>query len=112
MTNLILIGIVGVLVASFGQVALKVGALKKKDASILLFFLNIYTFVGYISLFIVTLINLFIFKYLDLKYILIFLPSTYILVLLLSYFILNEHISKKNIISYITILIGIIIFNL
>jgi drug/metabolite transporter (DMT)-like permease len=94
------------------QIILKRGANKKANSKVLNFFINPYTISGYFLMFSVTLINLFIFKHLDLKFAIVFLPSTFILVLLLSKLILKEKLSKKNLLSYIMIISGIIIFNL
>lgn len=112
MIKYIIIGFVGVLVAAVAQIILKRGAERKSDSKKIHFFINLYTISGYFMMFLVTLVNLFIFKYLDLKYALIFLPSTYVLVLLFSRIFLKEKFSKKNILSYSLVIIGIIVFNL
>lgn len=107
-----IIGYIGVILAAVAQIILKFGAIRKKTGTKLAFFLNIYTIIGYFIMFLVTLLNLYILRFLDLKYVLIFLPSTYILVLLFSRIILKERIDKKNILSYLIIIVGIIVFNL
>lgn len=112
MIKYILIGFIGVIVAAVAQIILKYGATSKANSKTLAFFINFYTISGYFLMFVVTLINLFIFRFLDLKYALIFLPSTYILVLLFSKIFLHEKFTKKNIISYSLIILGIIVFNL
>lgn len=112
MYKLIIVGILGSLIAALSQIILKTGAQKKNKETPLIFFINAYTIIGYLLMIGVTLINLYIFKFLDLKYVLIFLPTTFILVILMSKFFLNEQIKKKNIIGFIIILFGIIIFNL
>lgn len=112
MLNYIIIGIIGSITAALSQVILKTGAKKKKDGSKLAFFINIYTVIGYFLMLAVTVINLYVFKYLDLKYALIFLPTTFILVLLFSRAFLKEKIEKRNMLGYCIILFGIVIFNL
>lgn len=112
MLNYILIGILGSILASISQLILKNGAVKKKNNSKLVFFINSYTIIGYGLFLIVTLINLYIFKYLDIKYSLIFLPTTFILVQLLSLIFLKERLKKKYVFGFVIILLGIIIFNL
>lgn len=105
------LGFVGVILTAFSQVILKIGARKKADSSFLKYFINIYTFLGYLMLFTVTLINLYIFKFLNLKYMVIFLPSSYILVFILSHFVLREKIKKNRLIGFFIILSGIVLFN-
>jgi drug/metabolite transporter (DMT)-like permease len=107
----IAIGYIGVVMTALAQVLLKAGANKYLNNNIRLF-LNGYAIVGYLMMFSVTLISLYIFKYLGLKYALIFLPSTYILVLLFSFILLKEKITQRKILQYIIISLGIIIFNL
>jgi len=107
-----IIGYIGVILAAIAQIILKYGALRNVKSNRIHFFLNSYTIAGYFIMFVVTLLNLYILRYLDLKYVLIFLPSTYLFVLLFSWIILKEKFSKKNIISYVLILGGIIVFNM
>jgi drug/metabolite transporter (DMT)-like permease len=108
----IAIGYVGVVVAALAQVMLKKGVKAYGDYNYIRLFVNGYTLTGYFMMFCVTLLSLYIFRYLDLKYALILLPSTYILVLLFSGILLQENITKREIIQYAFILLGIIIFNL
>ena len=112
MLNFIMIGILGSVIAALSQIILKTGARKKMNGSKFLFFVNIYTVIGYFLMLAVTVINLYVFKYLDLKYALIFLPTTFILVLVLSRYFLKEKIEKRNILGYVIILFGVVIFNL
>jgi hypothetical protein len=112
MLKLILIGFIGVFLTSVAQVILKRGATLKHEARALEFYLNLYTVCGYSIMLIVTLINLYIFRTLDLKYILIFLPSTYVLVFLLSGAILHEKIDKRKLLQYSIVMVGVFIFNL
>jgi multidrug transporter EmrE-like cation transporter len=112
MLKYFLIGYIGVFLTAIAQVTLKYGAIKKASSGFLTFFLNTYTLLGYGLMFGITLINLYIYKYLDIKYALIFLPSSYILVFLFSSVILKEKIDRSKIIQYSIILLGVIIFNL
>jgi drug/metabolite transporter (DMT)-like permease len=107
-----IIGFIGVLITSLAQILLKYAAIKKKESSFILFFINKYTIVGYTLMFSVTIINLYIFKYIELKYALVFLPSSFILVLIFSKFMLNENFDKRDWWAYLIILLGVIIFNI
>jgi drug/metabolite transporter (DMT)-like permease len=112
MLKYFLIGYIGVLLTAIAQIILKFGAIKKVNNGFLTFFINVYTFLGYGLMFGITLINLYIYRYLDIKYSLIFLPSTYILVFLFSSVILKEKIDRSRAIQYGIILLGVIIFNI
>jgi uncharacterized membrane protein len=112
MFNYILIGLLGSILATVSQLILKVGAKKRANSNRLRFFINPYTVVGYFLMLVVTLLNLYVFKFLDLKYALIFLPTTFILVLLFSTLILKERLINKNITGAFLIILGIIVFNL
>ena len=112
MFEYIIIGYIGVVLTAFAQVILKTGAIKKGNQNFLSFFLNIYTIIGYSILVSVTLINLYIFRFLDLKYALIFLPSSYILVFVFSALILKEKMDRRKLLQYSIVLLGILVFNL
>ena len=108
----IAIGYIGVVMAAFAQVLLKKGVKRYSGAYYIRLFVNGYTMTGYFIMFCVTLLSLYIFQYLDLKYALIFLPSTYILVLIFSGIFLGEKITCRKIMQYAIVLAGIIVFNL
>jgi EamA domain-containing membrane protein RarD len=112
MLKYILIGYIGVVLTALAQLVLKIGAEKKSKSNIISFFINIYTILGYGTMFLITLINLYVFRFLDLKYILIFLPSSYVLVFLLSIFVLKEKVDRNKFLQYIFVLLGVLVFNL
>ena len=112
MLKYIAIGYIGVLLAAVAQIILKYGAIKKAHKGLLSFFVNIYTIIGYGLMLGITLINLYIFRFLDFKYVLILLPSTYVLVFLFSALILKEKIDRRKLLQYGIVLIGILVFNL
>jgi len=106
------IGFIGVFLTALSQIILKLGAIKNASGSFIYFLINPYTIIGYTLMFLVTLINLYIFKVLDLKFALVFLPSSYILVLIFSVLILKEKIKKEKMVQYAIVMAGIILFNL
>jgi drug/metabolite transporter (DMT)-like permease len=106
------IGYIGVCVAALAQVLLKVGVKRNSSRHFIWLFINGYTLTGYFMMFCVTLLSLYIFQYLDLKYTLILLPSTYIMVFIFSYLLLREKIRRIKLLQYSIAVFGIVIFNL
>lgn len=90
------------------QVLLKLGAKQGKGIKI---FINIYTIIGYFIFFLITLVNLYVYKFLEMKYAVIFMPLGFLFVIIFSLIILKEKISKNKIIGILFIIIGVIIFN-
>lgn len=110
MVMYIVIGYVAVILTGIAQVLLKKGS--SRQGSLLSMYLNFFTLAGYIILFGVTLMNLYIYRYLDVKYGVILLPFTFIVVNLLSFFILKERLSKMQLTGSGIIVLGVAIFNL
>jgi len=107
-----LILIVAVFITAFCQLLLKLGALHGKTrGSLIHSYLNPYTIVGYFLMFIVTLLNTYAYKYVELKINVILLPMTFVLVALLSFWVLKENFSKNQVIGSAIILAGIVVFN-
>ena len=103
------IGYIAVILTGIAQIFLKKGSSIQNSAFSM--YLNYYTISGYIIMLCVTLLNLYIYKFIDVKYGVILLPFTFIIVNLLSYIILQERLNKKQIFGSIIILTGVIIFN-
>lgn len=108
----IFIGYLGVFLTAIAQLTLKFATIKYNNKGRMKFFINPFTLIGYTILLLVTLLNLYIFQFLDLKYVFMFLPTTYILIPILSYFFLKEKISRRQLVQYALIFFGIIVFNL
>jgi drug/metabolite transporter (DMT)-like permease len=111
---LLLLGLayIAVLFTAISQILLKIGAKSAKNKRLITLYLNRFTVVGYVILFGVTIINLYVYKFLDLKYSLTILPFTFILVGIFSYFLFNEKFTKNKLIGSIIVIIGVIIFNI
>ncbi|PID27453.1 MAG: hypothetical protein CR982_05785 [Candidatus Cloacimonadota bacterium] len=107
---LIILGYLGVLLTGFAQLLLKKGS--SKQNSKLSIYLNKFTILGYFLMLVVTLLNLYVYRYLDVKYGVIFLPFTFVVVNFLSYFILKESFSKNQLLSTLIIVIGVVVFNM
>ncbi len=104
--------VLGILAACFtgiSQVLLKLGA---KRGNRLTIFFNFFTILGYALFFIVTLMNLYVYKILDIKYAVIFMPLAFMFVMIFSVLFLKEKLSKQKLIGIGIILFGICVFNL
>lgn len=107
-----IIALSAVILTVISQIFLKLGAKKAINKNIIFLYLNPNTILGYFFLLIVTLLNLFAYKILPLKFAIILLPITFILVIILSKLILKENLFRKQIIGILIITLGIVIFNI
>lgn len=108
-----LIALAAVLVTALAQLFLKLGALHgKANNSLLRSYLNLHTIAGYFLMLAVTLLNVYAYRYIDLKIAATLLPLTFIFVGILSFWKLNENFSKNNFLGAAIILIGIFVFGL
>ena len=113
MTKYYAIAVVAVFITAFCQILLKLGAMHGKKRNSLVFsYLNIYTTSGYFLLFVVTLMNTYAYTHIELKIATILMPSTFVLVALLAFTMLNEKISKNQLVGSAIIIVGIIVFNI
>jgi drug/metabolite transporter (DMT)-like permease len=113
MVKYIIISSIAVLLTAIAQILLKVGANKNRGSqSLIKQYLNIYIFAGYCVFFGVTVINLYVYKFLPIKLAVVFLPFVFIFVAVFSFLVFNETLTKKQLISYIIIIIGVVIYNL
>jgi drug/metabolite transporter (DMT)-like permease len=101
----------GVVITAIAQFFLKKGAMVKRKSLVGLYF-NFFTIIGMMLLLSVTLINVYAYHILPLKMTVVFLPLTFILVGIFAIFVLKEKLSLKQLASFVTILMGIIIYNL
>lgn len=105
-----LVAFLAVLLTVVSQLLLKKGTIKRKNVIDL--FLNIYSIIGAFSFVFVTLLMIWVLKYIPLKDLIFITPISYILVTFFSNVIFKEKISKQKIKGLIFISLGIIIFNL
>ncbi len=103
------IAFVASVMTGISQVLLKKGA--NKEGNIKIFF-NFFTLTGYFVFFIITLMNLFVYKKLELKYSVIFMPLGFVFVMFFSVLLLKEKISKRKLLGIFVIILGVYIFNL
>lgn len=115
--NAIVIIIIGVVLAAFGQVSWKMGmnqagqleALNLTTLSAVL--LNSYVLLGFILYGLSTIFWLIALSKKDLSFVYPFISLTYIIVLVLSSFVLKESIGLNKIAGTIAIIIGLIVIS-
>ena len=112
MNNLfLLIALCSVVIASFSQVLLKMGAGKTYTSKIREY-LNFYVITGYGMLFISMLLTIVAYKHLSYLSVPVVEAVGYALVPMLSYFIFKEKFTKRKIGGIVFILAGILIYYL
>ncbi len=102
---------IAVVLTSFCQLMLKLGVMHgSKSMTTLRIYLNFYTLGAYSLLFVATLLSVYAFKYLPLKVSVVLQPVNYLLVALLSFWVLNETLSKRQTMGIGIILLGMVLF--
>ena len=104
-----LIMLVGVFFASCSQILLKKSA-DKRYKNILAEYLNIRVIVAYTLFFVSAFVGMYVLRYIPLSLAPIIESSTYVYVAVLSYFILKEKMSKRNLFGIGLIITGTILF--
>lgn len=103
--------LVGVLVSSSAQILLKKSAQKERK-SIIQEYLNWHVILGYAMFFGATFITIYALSNLDLSMGAALESVGYIFVAVLSYIFLKEKSSKKQILGYVMIVCGVLVFAL
>jgi uncharacterized membrane protein len=111
-TTAVAMFLAGVVMASAGQVLMKKGALRGRDRSIFVSFLNPYTIAGYVLMLASTVTSTIALKILPLHRTVSLLPLGYVVVVFLSVTVLREKMRRHHVWGMLLILAGIIIFNL
>jgi len=113
MLKYFLVAFAAVILTAIAQILLKMGALKTPKQTLWVKqYLNQYVFIGYSLFLIVTVMNLYAYKFLPLKYAIVLLPFTFIFITMFSLLFFKEPISKRQFISYLIIIIGVAVYNL
>lgn len=113
MRTSLIIAFIAVILTAFAQVLLKSGAnMNRQNDSIVKQYLNLHVILGYSLFLIVTIINVYAYRILPLNYAIILLPFTFIFVTLFSVLFFKESLTKKQLISFLIIVSGVIIYNL
>lgn len=106
-----LILVSSVIIASISQIFLKKSTYQTHD-SLLKEYLNPYVIFGYGLMIVSTILTIYAFSGLNFKEGPIIESIGYFIVMILSYFFLNEKITKRKLLGNIIIVIGIILFYL
>ena len=107
----LLLAFFSVLIASFSQVVLKLGAGKTYNSKIREY-LNVYVITGYGMLFISMVITVVVYSRLSYLSVPVIEAVGYVLVPVLSYFIFKEKFTKRKLLGIVFILTGIVIYYL
>ena len=107
----LLLALFSVVIASFSQVVLKLGAGKTYNSKIREY-LNVYVITGYGMLFISMVITVVVYSRLSYLSVPVIEAVGYVLVPVLSYFIFKEKFTKRKLLGIVFILTGIVIYYL
>ena len=110
-SGFLLLAFFSVVIASFSQVILKLGAGKTYTSKIREY-LNVYVITGYGMLFISMVITVIVYSRLSYLSVPVIEAVGYVLVPVLSYFIFKERFSKRKLLGIVFILAGIVIYYL
>lgn len=111
MVSYYLVAFAAVVLTALSQVLLKVGSRAAPTADWRIWG-NFYTLTAYSILVVVTLMNLYAFKIVPMKFGLVLLPLTLLLVLCFSVVFLGERLSRQAMLGVVVTLSGVVIFNL
>ena len=109
MNGYYLLGIISVTIASFSQILLKKGAMKKYN-SFIREYLNVYVLSGYFFMFGSVLLTMIVYRGMDFMNVPVLEAIGYVLVPVLSYLFFKESLTKKKIMGIACILAGIFIY--
>ena len=90
------IGLLSVIIASFSQILLKKGAMKKYD-SFIKEYLNVFVILGYIMMFGSVFLTMLVYRGLNFMSVPVLEAVGYVLVPVLSYFFFKEKLTKRKI---------------
>ena len=110
-SGFLLLALLSVVIASFSQVMLKLGAGKIYNSKIREY-LNVYVITGYGMLFVSMVITIVAYSHLSYLSVPVVEAVGYVLVPVLSYFIFKEKLTKRKILGILFILAGIVIYYL
>ena len=105
------IGLLSVTIASFSQVILKKGAMKKYD-SFIKEYLNVFVILGYIMMFGSVFLTMLVYRGLNFMSVPVLEAVGYVLVPVLSYFFFKEKLTKRKIMGSLFILVGVCVYYL
>ena len=107
----LLLGLLSVVIASFSQVMLKLGAGKTYSCKIREY-LNLYVITGYGMLFVSMILTIVAYRGLSYLSVPVIEAVGYVLVPVLSYFVFKEKLTRRKIMGILFILAGIFVYYL
>ena len=110
-SGFLLLAFFSVVIASFSQVILKMGAGRTYNSKIREY-LNVYVITGYGMLFVSMVITVIVYSRLSYLSVPVIEAVGYVLVPVLSYFIFKEKFTKRKLLGIVFILTGIVIYYL
>ena len=110
-SGFLMLALFSVVIASFSQVILKLGAGKTYNSKIREY-LNIYVITGYGMLFVSMVITVVVYSRLSYLSVPVIEAVGYVLVPILSYFVFKEQFTKRKLLGIVLILTGIVIYYL
>lgn len=110
-SGFLLLAFFSVVIASFSQVILKMGAGRTYNSKIREY-LNVYVITGYGMLFVSMVITVVVYSRLSYLSVPVIEAVGYVLVPVLSYFIFKEKFTKRKLLGIVFILTGIVIYYL
>lgn len=105
----LLIALFSVIIASFSQVMLKLGAGKAYNSKIREY-LNFYVIIGYGMLFLSMILTIVAYSHLSYLSVPVVEAVGYVLVPVLSYLIFKEKLTKRKLLGILFILLGIMVY--
>lgn len=103
---------IGVLLTACAQLLIKIGANKYGGNGFLSTYLNFPTILAFFLFFITTVLNTFAYRTVPLKASVAVLPANFVAVGILSFLVLKERLTKKQLVGVIIILTGIMLYAL
>ena len=111
MSVAIVLFLAAVVMTAFGQLFMKLGALRGRGHSLIRSFTDPFTVLGYAFMLGTTVVSTIALRTLPLHLTVSLLPLSYIVVIVLSVAVLHERMQRHHVGGMLLILIGVIIFN-
>ncbi len=102
----------GVVLTAVSQVLFKIGSDRSNGRHVLRTYLNPFSLVAYLLLFVVTLLSVFAYSRLPLKMAAVVLPVNYVLVGIFCVTFLHERLQRSHLLGAGLVVVGMVVFNL
>lgn len=112
MTEYIVLAAAAVALTAVSQMLLKTAAVRSAGWHFVRRYLNLRVLSAYTIFIAVTMMNVYAYKYLPIKMVVLFLPFTFVLVLLFSMVFLGERMNRRQLQGALIILAGVVLYNI